>query len=82
MLIVVPITSTRRQIMSWIRIDPPEGGLKLPSSIVCEQIRAVSVERLIARWGPVDIATARKVIAAVNRLLTLEPVRFRPDGDS
>ncbi|GEM_PF-651017 len=42
---------TDRQIVSHIPIMPPEGGVRRPSFVMCEQIRILSRERLDQRWG-------------------------------
>ena len=35
-----------KNIPAHIRVDPPEGGLKSPSVLLCDQLRAVSKDRL------------------------------------
>ena len=45
--VVVPITSRNRSNPLHVPIEPPEGGLVLPSVILCDQIRTVSLKRLI-----------------------------------
>ena len=53
LVIVVPLTRTDRTIPSHVEINPPEGGVRERSFAMCEQVRAVSVERLRgAAWGP------------------------------
>jgi mRNA interferase MazF len=54
-----------------VRIDPPAGGLKVPSYVKCEDLRSVSKERLSRRWGHVTAATLRQVEAVVRVLLEL-----------
>ena len=39
LVIVLPLTSTIRNIPTHVVIDPPEGGLKRPSAVLCEAIR-------------------------------------------
>lgn len=46
LVIVLPITSKRKNIPSNIEIKPPEGGLTMTSYIKCEDIRSISIERL------------------------------------
>ena len=71
LLIVLPITSTDLKIPVHIRIDPPEGGIRNASFIKCDQIRTISKERLIKRWGSVSDKTMSQVENAVRILLDL-----------
>jgi mRNA interferase MazF len=75
LLLVVPLTSQTsksKNIPAHIRVDPPEGGLKTPSVVLCDQLRAVSKDRLgKAPWGRVSDATLVKVEYAVRVLLGL-----------
>ena len=62
LVIVVPITSKDKRIHSHIRLDSPEGGVKVPSFVICEQIRTISKERLVKRLGKVQsISVLRQV---------------------
>ncbi len=54
LVIVLPMTSTLRNVPSHVPVDPPEGGLKHRTAILCEGVRSVSVERLTTRWGRWD----------------------------
>jgi len=53
LVIIVPITSKNRGIATHIQIKPPDGGLSVESYIMCEQIRAISKERLVKKLGRV-----------------------------
>ena len=48
-------------------VHPPEGGVKGPSSILCEAVRSISVERLVGRWG----AVSRQTLAVVEDRLRI-----------
>jgi mRNA interferase MazF len=67
LVIVLPMTSTLRNVPSHVPIDPPEGGVKRRTAVLCEAVRSVSVERLIARWGPVS----RQTMAAIEDRLRI-----------
>jgi mRNA interferase MazF len=67
LVVVVPMTSTIRNVPSHVPVSPPEGGVKGPTSILCEAVRSVSVERLVVRWGAVD----RRTMAAVEDRLRI-----------
>lgn len=66
--VVAPITSTVRDIPTHVPISPPEGDLKHPSVVMCDQLRTISLNRLKFRRGVADTATldtVREVIAKV-----------------
>jgi mRNA interferase MazF len=55
LVIIVPISSKDKGIASHIRIDPPQGGVNFTSFAMCEQVRAISKERLVKRLGKVHL---------------------------
>src|SRR5260370_39267653 len=65
LVMTVPLTSKvakSKNIPAHIRVDPPEGGLKMPSVILCDQLRTVSKDRLgNAPLGTVSAATLPEV---------------------
>lgn len=65
--IVLPMTSTLRGVPSHVPIDPPEGGVRNRTAILCEAVRSISVERLVERWGPIE----RRTMAAVEDRLRI-----------
>ena len=76
LLIVLPITKRRKGIRSHVNINPPEGGLTLHSTIMCEQVRAVDKSRLVALKRGVSPATMRRVEDNLQMLLDLPPSTF------
>lgn len=69
--IVLPMTSVIRPVPTHVPIDPPEGGVRNRSAILCEGVRSVSVERLIDRWGAVRPSTMAAVEDRLRILLRL-----------
>jgi mRNA interferase MazF len=69
--IVVPITSTLRPVRSHIRLQPPEGGVTVESAIQCEQIRAMSGDRLVTQLGRVGTETMNTVERVLGLILEL-----------
>ena len=67
LVIVLPVTSTIRNVPSHVPIDPPEGGVRRRSAVLCEAVRSVSVERLVERWGSVG----RPTLAAIEDRLRI-----------
>jgi mRNA interferase MazF len=75
LVIVVPLTSKvtkLKNIPAHIRVDPPEGGLKAPSVVLCDQLRTISKNRLgNAHWGSVSTSTLAAVETILRVLLSL-----------
>jgi mRNA interferase MazF len=67
LVIVLPMTSTIRDVPSHVRVSPPEGGVSQRTAILCEAVRSISVERLAVRWGVVE----RRTMAAVEDRLRI-----------
>jgi len=68
LVVVLPITTKNKGIPFHVEIMPPEGGLKETSYIKCEDVRSLSMERLIERWGTVS---SEKLAMAEDRLRIL-----------
>jgi len=75
LVMVVPLTSKvakSKNIPAHIPVDPPEGGLKTSSVLLCDQLRTVSTDRLgKAAWGSVSAGTLGKVEDVLRVLLGL-----------
>ena len=71
LVIVLPMTSTIRNVPTHVPVSPPEGGVKNPTAILCDSVRSVSVERLAVRWGAVDRQTMASVEDRLRILLRL-----------
>ncbi len=69
--VVLPITSRIRPLPLHVSVNPPEGGLRKPSAILCDAIRSIDRRRLIDRWGRVNAATLSIVEDRLRRLLAL-----------
>jgi mRNA interferase MazF len=61
LVVVLPITSKAKGIPLHVSIAPPEGGVKTPSYVKCEDIRSVTRQRLGKFWGCVSSATMDEV---------------------
>jgi mRNA interferase MazF len=62
MVTVVPITTKERKLRSYLRLDPPAGGLTQTSYIICDQVRTISKERLSKKYGVLN----RTILAEVE----------------
>jgi len=71
LVMVLPMTRTFRGIPFHVEVDPPEGGLRARSYVLCDQIRTIAKERLGARRGELSQATLRRCDARLRVLLDL-----------
>lgn len=67
--IIFPLTTRDRGLPFHVRIDPPIGGLRSTSFVICEQPRTVSTLRLFEYWGTVPIHVVDEVLVWVNDFL-------------
>ena len=70
-VIVAPFTSQqkKRMLRTHVAVFPPEGGLKYPSQILCEQLRTLEKTRLSRYLGTLGADTLRLVDAALEAAL-------------
>lgn len=72
LVFVLPLTRTDRGIPFHVPVDPPEGGLKARSYILCDAMRSIAKERLgKSAWGAVSRQTMAKVEYRLRTLLEL-----------
>ena len=64
-VVVVPLTTTRRGWNTHVEISPDGTGLDGISWVKCEDIRSVSERRLLRRLG----SAPKTVVAEVERVL-------------
>ncbi len=72
LVFVLPLTRTDRNIPLHVPLEPPEGGLRAVSYILCDALRSVSKERLRGQaWGRVSPQTLSLVEDRLRILLAL-----------
>jgi mRNA interferase MazF len=71
LVIVLPLTSKSKGVRSHVAVQPPEGGLRKPSYIKCEDVRSVAIERLGKRLGVVSPTTVESVALRLRILMSL-----------
>jgi len=54
LLFIVPLTSVNKGIESHVKINPPIGGVSVPSYALCEQMRSISKVRLVKKLGTIQ----------------------------
>lgn len=70
-VIVVPCTTTNRNLPSHIELDSHECGLDATSYAKCEDLKSVSEERLITRIGRAPVPALFAMTRAVQFLLEI-----------
>ena len=70
-VIVAPLTSRRKRPRqpTHVLIDPPEGGLRRPSQVLCEQVRTLEKSRLTAFLGELSEESLVLVDEALRKAL-------------
>lgn len=71
LVVVAPMTTRDRRVPLHVRIEPPEGGVRETSFVKCEDVRSISKERLVQRWGTVSARTSDIVADRLRILLDL-----------
>jgi mRNA interferase MazF len=71
LLFVAPITGTDRGIMAHVRIPAQEAGLTKASVILTDQVRSISIRRLVRKLGRVSSSTMTEVEQRLTFLLGL-----------
>lgn len=71
LVVIVPITSTSYGLRSHVELEPGSSGLDHTSFARCDQLRAVSTDRLSSRLGMLDPADLAAVDQALRFVLDL-----------
>ena len=71
LVVVLPITSKRKGVAFHVQVEPEESGLKLTSYVLCDAIRSISKERLIAPLGSIHSRTLGEIEERLRILLEL-----------
>jgi len=71
LVFVIPITSQLKRVRYHVLATPPDGGLPKPSHIKCEDMRAVSHERLVRRLGKLSDSAMEEVERKLRLLIGL-----------
>lgn len=69
MVVIVPMTRTARGVPLHVPVDPPEGGVRARSYVMCDNIRSISTIRLVDYWGSLMPVTMTRIGLRLERLL-------------
>jgi mRNA interferase MazF len=70
-VIIVPITTTHRDLPSHVEIEPGRSGLDEVSYAKCEDVKSISEDRLIVRLGTAPDAVTFDIGRVLRFLLEL-----------
>ncbi|HEY8750963.1 MAG TPA: type II toxin-antitoxin system PemK/MazF family toxin [Tepidisphaeraceae bacterium] len=68
---IVPMTTKGRPLRSFLKIEPPEGGVSKTSFIMCDHVRTISADRLTRRFGAVSSRVLTEVELRLRYLMGL-----------
>lgn len=70
-VIIAPLTKQCKKLRqkTHVQVAPPEGGLKYPSLVLCEQLRTVEKSRLKRYLGTFSSETLARVDDALHQAL-------------
>jgi mRNA interferase MazF len=69
LVFVLPISADARHRLTRVALQPPEGGVDVPSNILCDHLRAVDRRRMLRLRGEVDPATLAQASAVIQRIV-------------
>ena len=73
LIVVCPVSTCRKKkpFRLHLPIVPPEGGVKHSSIIRCDQVKSVSIQRFLGKWGEVNASTMQDMEYLLRRILGL-----------
>ena len=71
LIIVIPVTTTRRGLPSHIEIDDTDSGLDEVSYAKCEDVKSVSDLRMVTRLGEVPMSCMHNIGRVLRFILSL-----------
>jgi mRNA interferase MazF len=71
LVIMVPVTRTHRGLPSHVELDADDAGLQDTSYAKAEEVKSVSVERLVRRLGQVPAPQMQRLSSVLRLLLDI-----------
>jgi mRNA interferase MazF len=71
LVVVVPMTSRQWAIPLHVPIVPPVGGVQVPTDILCENVRSVSMRRLLRPLATLPAPAMDEISDRLRILLSL-----------
>lgn len=79
--VIAPITTRNRGLRLHVPVLAPEGGLRRPSVVMCDQVKSVSVDRFLEQWEAVTPETLERVRRVVDLIFENDPY-INGEGES
>lgn len=70
-VVVVPTTTARRDLPLHVEIEPGQSGLDETSYAKCEDVKSVSVERMVRRFGVAPPGIVHQISRTLRYVLEL-----------
>src|ERR1041385_2359521 len=71
LVIVAPLTTKDKGVRTHVRLEPPDGGVRQRSFVLCDAVRSISKERLTRRLGAGSSEVMQEVGDVMRMLLGL-----------
>lgn len=71
LIVICPLTTRERRIRFHVPLEPPEGGLRMRSFVLCDQVRTLSRDRLTSRLGSLRAISLEAIDERLRILLDL-----------
>ncbi|MCA1709158.1 MAG: type II toxin-antitoxin system PemK/MazF family toxin [Actinobacteria bacterium] len=71
LVVVIPLTTTRRDLPLHVEVELGTNGLDEISYAKCEDIKSISIKRLVHRLGAVDYDVLYHVRRVLNHVLEI-----------
>ena len=70
-IIIVPLSTKSKGVPLDVLIQPPDGGLLRNSYVKCEDVRSISVNRFVEKWGELSLLKIKEIEEKLQFLLGL-----------
>ena len=70
-VVVVPTTTSRRDLPVHVEVEPGGSGLDETSYAKCEDVKSVSTERMLRRFGAAPPETVHRISRTLRHVLEL-----------
>ncbi len=70
-VVVVPTTTSRRDLPLHVEIEPGESSLDEVSYAKCEDVKSVAIERMVRRFGTASSETVHRIGQTLRHVLDL-----------
>jgi len=71
LVVIIPLTTKEKNWWTMVKIEKGDGGVKNDCFAMCHQIRAISVLRVITKWGKSRSETLNRIKTVLSNLLAI-----------